>query len=94
MRGTVGRNLRAFSATLLLGLAVFVASRLGTAQANIAAKPRYRAEVVASTVASENRAATLEALLNKRAAEGYKIFDIDRDATGNTLVVFELASQK
>jgi len=65
--------------------------RSSSAQGAASAKPRYRAEVVASSATGENRAAALEALLNKRAEDGYEIFDIDRDATGNTLVVFQLA---
>jgi len=95
LRTVTRRQVGTFGVILFVGLAVLlIAVRNGTAQANREAKPRYRAEVVASTVAGESRAAaSLEALLNRRAEDGYEIFDIDRDATGNTLVVFQLASK-
>src|SRR5512132_3963399 len=67
---------KALAGILLVGLAVLlVAVRSATAQGNGAPKQRYKADVVASTVARESRAAALEALLNKRAEEGYEIFD-------------------
>lgn len=95
MQRSFTRPLAVFGLILFLGLAVLLlGARISPAQSRVAAKPRYRAEVVTSTVASETRAAALEAVLNRRAEEGYEIFDIDRDATGNTLVVFELASKK
>ena len=78
------------SVALALPLIFFGSS---TAQVNAPPKPRYRAEVVASSAAGAGRAAALEALLNTRAEEGYEIFDIDRDATGNTLVVFQLKAK-
>ena len=93
LRAVTKRQRRALGVMLFVALALqLFFMRNGTAQVTVAAKPRYRAEVVASTV-GENRAAALETLLNKRADEGYEIFDIDRDATGNTLVVFQLAKK-
>ena len=93
LRTVTQRQWRTLGVMLFVGLALQLCfMRIGAAQVTVAAKPRYRAEVVAST-AGENRAAALEALLNKRADEGYEIFDIDRDATGNTLVVFQLAKK-
>ena len=83
-----------FGILLLLGLLLLLAAaRDSTAQGNVAAKPRYRADVVVSAAAGASKAVALEVLLNKRAEEGYELFDIDRDATGNTLVVFQRAKQ-